>query len=842
MKILITTHQFFPKQSAGTEVAARDAALELLRRGHDVRLLTVDPDTTSASMEIESVEYEYRGLRVVALHLPQRGNKLRVEYRNEQVANWIRGFNRELRPDIVHMFHIGRLGGLSIDAFRELEVPLIFTSTDFWSFCMRGILMKHSGELCTGPDEISSNCLECRRVERWLNVERPEKLDKRRALYRKIAERALDPEADGERHTAMIRTVLGRTDFLRRRFERLDAILAPTELMRDMLVANGMPAERTRVSPYSIDLSAFEAVRSGHRPSTNGMRFGYIGTINRPKGVHLMIDAFRRLEPEIGATLEIVGDPRRDSEYFDELYSLAAGDPRIRFAGQIANERVPQRLTRIDAQIVPSTWYENAPLTIYSAQAAGVPVIASNLGGMAEVVGDGENGLLFEPGDIDGLEGRLRRLISEPELVERLRAQARTPRSVVDGADELLALYEEVTEANATGRMPRIHPAAVAAGGNGSELTTDAEEATVADAGRRPDPPAEPDRRGRWLGARTTERAGGESAGDRGSRPDVFFIVGRAKSGTTWLTRTLDAHPEIVCRGEGRFFGRDYVLPGAETKTIPARPLAGAIASNEALRSWLERSVWTREGDTDEQLSEATRVLADHFLGSAVASSKKRIIGDKTPFLSSDIVAEIAEIHPEAKVLHIIRDGRDVAISAKHHIWNRSVGQGGIHELDGQELATRDAYRDSASSFVAEGHSIFTPEWLSGTAEEWVQMTRSARDDGRRLLGDHYLELRYEDMQTDPERVLSAVLEFLGADHAATHVRSCIERASFERATKGRQRGEERPTEFLRRGIAGEWREVFTQKDRAVFRDSAGDFLIELGYEPDDSWVRPPAG
>ena len=275
-------------------------------------MLTVDPDSSSGSAELESIEYEYRGLQVHAIHLPPRvlrADALRAEYRNDQVANWIRGFAAGLSPDVVHMFHIGRLSGLAIDVFRELNVPLIFTSTDFWSFCMRGILMKHSGELCTGPDEISSNCLECRRIERWPGIDAPEKIEQRRTFYRKTAERALSPKGEEPPHAGMIKTVLGRTDFLRRRFERVDAILAPTKLMRDMLVANGMPAEMIRVSPYSIDLSAFEAVRSQHTPSTNGLRFGYIGTINRPKGVHVMLEAFRRLDRKHTATLEVIGDP-----------------------------------------------------------------------------------------------------------------------------------------------------------------------------------------------------------------------------------------------------------------------------------------------------------------------------------------------------------------------------------------------------------------------------------------------------------------------------------------------------------------------------------------------------
>ena len=146
----------------------------------------------------------------------------------------------------------------------------------------------------------------------------------------------------------------------------------------------------------------------------------------------------------------------------------------------------------------------------------------------------------------------------------------------------------------------------------------------------------------RWRGGRRRPAARRSAARPRG----VFFVVGRAKSGTTWLMRTLDAHPEIACRGEGRFFGRDYVLPGPETATIPARPLAGALAADAALRSWLERSVWTRDRDPDEQLAELTRIAIDHFLAQTARETGKRIVGDKTPFLSRDIVREIAQVHP----------------------------------------------------------------------------------------------------------------------------------------------------------------------------------------------------
>jgi hypothetical protein len=67
-------------------------------------------------------------------------------------------------------------------------------------------------------------------------------------------------------------------------------------------------------------------------------------------------------------------------------------------------------------------------------------------------------------------------------------------------------------------------------------------------------------------------------------------------------------------------------------------------------------------------------------------------------------------------------------------------------------------------------------------------------------------------------------------------VRRCVESASFERLSRGRQRGEEDPSSFFRKGIAGDWQNVFTEEDKRVFKEEAGDLLIKLGYEESDQW------
>ncbi len=97
---------------------------------------------------------------------------------------------QRIKPDVVHIFNLSRLSGSVIEVFRELGVPVVFTPTDFWAICVRCTLQKPSGELSTGPDEISSNCLECRSVEQFFPEEElPDTIDKRE-FYWEIAERA----------------------------------------------------------------------------------------------------------------------------------------------------------------------------------------------------------------------------------------------------------------------------------------------------------------------------------------------------------------------------------------------------------------------------------------------------------------------------------------------------------------------------------------------------------------------------------------------------------------------------------------------------------------------------
>lgn len=103
----------------------------------------------------------------------------------------------------------------------------------------------------------------------------------------------------------------------------------------------------------------------------------------------------------------------------------------------------------IDVLVVPSVWYENSPNVILEAFAHRPPVIASNLGGMAELVKHEKNGLLFAPGNAADLARQLSRVIAHPNLLNRLRAGIEPIKSVKEEMDELEAIYRRVLDAHA---------------------------------------------------------------------------------------------------------------------------------------------------------------------------------------------------------------------------------------------------------------------------------------------------------------------------------------------------------------------------------------------------------
>lgn len=312
----------------------------------------------------------------------------------------------------------------------------------------------------------------------------------------------------------------------------------------------------------------------------------------------------------------------------------------------------------------------------------------------------------------------------------------------------------------------------------------------------------------------------------------LFFLVGEMRSGTSWLSKTLDTHPEVFCKGEGTFFGRDQATEEIPVYDAPSPSLHNALAGNESFRVWhsLLWNGWTH-GEPEEDLDTLVRATVDHYLDRNSIASGKRIVGDKSP-LHTDYVDEIHDFYPEAKVIHIVRDGRDVAVSLMNHFWRMSRDQGGIFDLKPEELLKRDAYLADPQNFLKSGESIFTEERLRQMAVRWSRRVKKASAEGSSLFGHAYHQLRYEDLLRDPEKHLETIFDLLGARTDEKIVQHCVDQNRFERLAK-RSSGNEDAASFYRKGVAGDWESVFTSRDRKVYESVAGEALLEFGYPLD---------
>ncbi len=315
-----------------------------------------------------------------------------------------------------------------------------------------------------------------------------------------------------------------------------------------------------------------------------------------------------------------------------------------------------------------------------------------------------------------------------------------------------------------------------------------------------------------------------------GDYDTVFFIAGEMRSGTSWLRRTVSAHPEVVCGHEGSFFGKEWDREEIPVYTGPVSSLTRALDKSEELKTWYELpwNRWTDEAEDDYR--NLMRLAVDYFLAKEVTRTGKRIVGDKSP-QHTECLDEIHEIYPDARIIHIVRDGRDVAVSAMNHWWRLAKDrEDGVFELMPEELEIRDAYLEDRKAFAAAGRSIFTEERLQQLAHRWNYRVGKARKDGRNLYGGGYVEIRYEDLLRKPAENLFLIFGALQARRGDQIIERCIKAGSFERLSN-RAQGEEDADSFYRKGIAGDWKSVFTERDREIYESIAGEQLAAMGYE-----------
>lgn len=447
MKILLTVHQFVPDYTSGTEILTFSVAKELLRRGHEVFVYTGFPAQQDMPDNTRLDRYEIEGIRVYRYYhsikpLADQQVITEIEYNNHLAAQFFETIVQEVQPDIIHFFHLSRLGIGLVDVAIAKGILAYLTPTDFWSVCPTGRLLLDDGSLCDGPSAAGGNC-----VKHVVMITRGDRVKKYAPLMNVIPTPVVDIMVSmsksflGKIHPfgLEVAAMSNRLSFNITKLNKLNAIFSPTRLMTKTLIHNGVNANLIRQSAFGIDISNYEP----HNRQRNDMArtIGFIGTLSPHKGCHILIQAFKQLNlPDL--RLKIYGNSNEFPDYYAELKTLSSNNENIEFCGTFPNTQIASVLNALDVLVVPSLWYENTPLVVFSAFAAHCPVIASDFPGMSEVVLHEQNGLVFPAGNSDALAEQLCLLATTPDLLARLSLNCKAPKSSEEYVNELETIYQ----------------------------------------------------------------------------------------------------------------------------------------------------------------------------------------------------------------------------------------------------------------------------------------------------------------------------------------------------------------------------------------------------------------
>lgn len=440
MRITFVVHQFPPRYFTGTESYALAVGKELQRRGHDVDVFTLDPAFGEATGPWRESREIVDGLPVRRLNFWMYLGRDwgRMEYRHPWMAEVFARHLRERGSEVVHAFHLRHVGADLIDMAQAAGRPVVVSLTDFWFLCPQVTLMRTDGTACSGPPDAGRGCLPCHAPTLAAELAAHPAAAELLAVQQASAGRS----RDGHDLLSRVGALLERPEYLRQHLLAADAIVAPTSFLRSVFVQNGVPAARIACHGYGIDTTGIAAGAAAARTAARPLTFGFCGTFSPHKGPHLLVNALAKVRGDCRAILR--GRTSDFADYSRELLATAARDPRVSVQPPYERRDLPAALGAIDVLVVPSTWHENAPFVVLEARAAGLPVLASRFGGLAEVVADGTDGELFTPGDVDDLALRLQRLVDDPGRVARYRAAVTPPKPLTAAVDEFVAIYREV--------------------------------------------------------------------------------------------------------------------------------------------------------------------------------------------------------------------------------------------------------------------------------------------------------------------------------------------------------------------------------------------------------------
>ena len=458
MRILMVTIGYPPRYVGGTEVYVFGLVEELKELGHECVITYLEPFQRVDGPDMRVASASHLGTDVHVIQVNTAIHKLEflmfdTTLRNTLVAQF-RNVVDQIDPDVIHL-HPLQLGLESylVEGLNKAGRKVVMTFHSSTTTCARGDLIYMGETVCDGQI-IQERCTKC--LYHWKSVPKPVSatLSKLPLSWYRRAHNALSnssnlkklrsfasiPLTIDERKKAWVRTTANSK-----------AIVAVCNWVRDTIIRNGVSPEKVVSSRHGLRLSAEQ---NGNQ-HIGAARFGYLGRISPEKGISVLLEALQGMPAELSFEFEFCSSSFRatarrpeEDRLVNAIQELQRTDARVRVLEGVSDDDLRNVIAKWDAIIVPSLWLESGPQVVYEAFAVRTPVIGSRLGGIAELVRDGETGFLCAPGDLHQLRTLLMRSAAQPEPLRALRNNIGPVRTTSAVADDMVRLYERVTSLN----------------------------------------------------------------------------------------------------------------------------------------------------------------------------------------------------------------------------------------------------------------------------------------------------------------------------------------------------------------------------------------------------------
>jgi len=447
VSVLHVPYTFFPDEAGGTEVYVSELGAAMRELG--LRVAIAAPGTQEAKYLHGDLEI----YRFKKASQPAFGQAYGEP--DTIAAESFRALLQKLRPDIVHLHaHTAAVSHLLVDAAHEAGARVLLTYHSPTVSCLRGTMMLFGAQSCDGVMD-AKRCTVCTLHNH--GVPRPAGrllTSLPSALGRMVTRSGLS----GGVFTAlrMAQATKGFHDGVRELLRKVDGVIAVSDWVLDVLARNGVPQSKLLLCRQGAQIARAAQAPSVQLPdqSSAKLRLAFFGRLDPMKGLDTILRAFELMR-DTQVVLDIYGLTQPHSErYVASLH--AHGDSRVQFREALSSGDVRQAMEGYDFVVVPSRWLETGPLVVYEAFQAGTPVLGSRLGGIAELVTDGVDGVLLGADSAESWAKTIAALAEDPERVRKLRRGVRPPRTMRDAAEEMVRHYHALF----TGARPAVRNAA----------------------------------------------------------------------------------------------------------------------------------------------------------------------------------------------------------------------------------------------------------------------------------------------------------------------------------------------------------------------------------------------